>query len=504
MRSWRWRGRVSTRTYPCDLIRNNFDQRTETLMKTYEIAPPSAPDVDDLRAGGTSPVWLPGDAGYHHAVSTWNAGVQLRPAAVLSAHTAADVMAAVRWAAQRKVPVGAHATGHGAVANADGALLVNTAQLNTVEVDAQARTATVGAGTRLAALTVAAAPHGLATLQGSSGSVSVAGFVSGGGLAVLSRTYGLAADHVRSIDVVTADGVLHTVSADRKPDLFWALRGGKGNFGVITALCVSLVPLTSFYGGGIFFDGAHASAVVHAYRRWIASHTERTSSSVALLRLPPDPVLPDALRGRFVVHVRMAHLGGNGEGARLAEAIRGAAPVLVDMTGEMAAAAMDAVHQDPPGPMPTYEQGCLLDEFTPDTIEAILARAVVPDSPLILVEIRHLGGAIARRPDLPSAVPGRDAAFSLFTIAPDVPPLAQAGGPAAVAGLFAAIQPWRSPSALPNFLGRCTDPALVAAAWPAEDRARLLAIKQRWDPENLFRLGHAILAPSPGLLRPPC
>ena len=208
---------------------------------------------------------------------------------------------------------------------------------------------------------------------------------------------------------------------------------------MITAICTSLIPLTSFYGEGIFFDGTDSPAVLHAYRRWIASHTERTSSSVALLRLPPDPALPDALRGKFVVHVRMAHIGGSREGARLAAAIRGAAPVLLDTMGEMAVTAMDAVHQDPPGPMPAYEQGCLLDDLTPDTIEAILARtASVPGSPLILVEIRHLGGAIARRPDVPSAVPGRDAAFSLFAMASDVPPPAQAA-PAAVAGLMTAV-----------------------------------------------------------------
>lgn len=267
-----------------------------------------------------------------------------------------------------------------------------------------------------------------------------------------------------------------------------------GNFGVITAVCTSLIPLSSFYGGGIFFDGADSSAVLHAYRRWIASHTERTSSPVALVRLPPDPALPDTLRGKFVVHVRMAHIGDRDEAAKLSAAFRGAAPVLLDSMGEMAATAMDAVHQDPPGPMPAYEQGCLLDDFTPETIKAILAHtAAVPGSPLVLVEIRHLGGAIARRPDVPSAVPGRDAAFSLFTMAPHVPPLAQAA-PAAVAGLIAAMTPWRSASALPNFLGRCTAPEFVVASWPADDRERLLAIKQRCDPENLFRLGHAIVA----------
>jgi hypothetical protein len=461
-------------------------------VETIKMAP--KPDAGSLREVVTSPVWLPGSEDYERAVSTWNAGVKLRPAVVLGARTAADVAMAVGWAAGRRMPVGAHATGHGAVVCPGDALLISTSGLDTVEVDAAARMATAGAGTRVAALTAAAAKYGLATLQGSSGSVSVAGFVAGGGLAVLSRTYGLAADHVRSIDVVTADGILRTVDAGHDPDLFWALRGGKGNFGIITALRLSLLPLTSFYGGGIFFDGAHAPDVLHAYRRWTASHTERTSSSVALLRLPPDPALPDALRGRFAVHVRMAHVGDPGEGATLAAAIRGAAPVLLDLMGEMAPTAMDAVHQDPPGPMPTYEQGCLLDDLTPGTIEAVLARtAALPDSPLILTELRHLGGAIARRPEAAGAVPGRDAAFSLFTIAPDVPPLAQAG-PAAVAALFEAVQPWRSASALPNFLGRCTDPALVAASWPAGDRERLLAVKRRWDPANLFRLGHAITA----------
>ena len=195
-------------------------------------------------------------------------------------------------------------------------------------------------------------------MQGSSGSVSVAGFVSGGGVGVLSRTYGLAADHVLSIDVVTADGRLRTVDARHDLDLFWALRGGKGNFGVITGLRLSLIPLTAFYGGGLFFDGAHASTVLHGYRRWITSHSDRTSSSVALLRLPPDPGVPEALRGRFVVHVRMAHVGDHEEGARLAADVRRTAPVLLDLIGELTPAAMDAVHQDPPGPMPTYEQAC--------------------------------------------------------------------------------------------------------------------------------------------------
>ena len=297
--------------------------------------------------------------------------------------------------------------------------------------------------------------------------------------------------------MVTADGVLRSVDAGHEPDLFWGLRGAKGNLGIITGLTLSLIPLTRFFGGGIFFDADNAAEVLNAYRRWVDAHTESTSSSVALLRLPPDPALPDLLRGRCVVHVRLAHVGDLAEGARLAGLMRDAAPVILDLTAPMNPAQMDAVHQDPPDPMPTHEHGCLLEDMTTDVIERLLDHTTrVANSPLVLTEIRHLGGAISRPPTPPNAVPGRDAAFSLMTIAVTEPAFAQSG-PAAVADLFAAVRPWRSAAAMPNFLGRSTQPDLVAAAWPPDMRERLLLVKRRWDPDNQFRLGHALLASNP-------
>jgi FAD/FMN-containing dehydrogenase len=416
----------------------------------------------------------------------------LRPAVAVEALSARDVAATVRWGARHDLPIGAHNTGHGAVANAEGGLLVSTRGLDSIEVDAGSRVATVGAGARVGALTAAAAPYGLATVQGSTGSVGVGGFVSGGGLGVMSRTFGLAADHVLSMDVVTADGALRTVDATHDADLFWALRGGKGNFGIITSIRMSLLPLRSFYGGGIFLDGAHASAVLHAYRAWTSGHSDRTSSSVALVRLPPDPALPEVIRGRFVVHVRMAHTGDSAEGARLAADIRRAAPVLLDLVREMPAAALDAVHMDPPGPLPFFDRGGLFDRLPAEAIDSLVSTVAEPGSPLTLVDLRLMGGAIADPKGAPSAVPGRDAAFNLFTLAPDVPPFAQAA-PGAVARLFAALDPWLSDSTLPNFLGRRSDPADVLAAWPVASRERLLGVKRRWDPDNLFRLGHALI-----------
>jgi hypothetical protein len=390
-----------------------------------------------------------------------------------------------------------NATGHGAVPNADGALLINTRRLSRITIDPGHATATVGAGARMGDVTAAAARYGLAPVQGSSGSAGAAGFTLGGGLGVLSRRFGLAADRVLSIDVVTSDGRLRTVDADRHPELFWALRGGKGNFGVVTSYRTTLVRLSTFYGGGIFFDGAHAADVLHAYRHWITGLTEQTSASVALLHLPPDPAVPEPIRGRYVVHLRMAHVGDSGEGARLARGIRTAAPVLLDALGDMPTTSLDLVHQDPPAPTPAHERGSLLDQLAPDTIDAVVREASAPGSPLMLAEIRQLGGAIARPPAIPSAVPGRSAPFVLFAIALDIPPLAEAG-PRAVASLLEAVRPWRSPVNFPNFLGRSSTPAEVQAAWPDQSQARLLDVKQGWDLANMFRVGHALLAaPAP-------
>ncbi len=449
-------------------------------------------DIAALRGSLDAVVAVPGDDHYAEEVSTWNNAVSLQPAVVVGARTPKDVITEVNWATDLGLPIGVNATGHGAVANAKGALLINTRRLSAVNIDVTNATATVGAGARLQDVTAAAARYGWACVQGSTGSTGAVGFTLGGGLGVLSRTFGLAADHVLSIDVVTADGQLRTVDAVQTPDLFWALRGGRGNFGVVTSFRTALITRSSCYGGGLFFDGADAAAVLHSYRSWVADHTDDTSSSVALLRLPPDPGLPEPIRGRFVVHVRMGHLGDPAEGARVATAMRWAAPVLLDTLGEMPLSALDMIHLDPPGPMPAHERGCLLDGLSDALIDAVLRQATPPDSPLVLVEIRHLGGAVARPPASPNAVPGRTSPFLLFTITPAVPPLAEAG-PRAVQALFDAVQSWRSTTNLPNFLGRSADPDAVAAAWPPETRARLLEVKRAWDPDNLFRLGHALL-----------
>jgi FAD binding domain len=476
--------------------------RVWTHPKIWSIAvttkidlPFTAEDLARLRASCTGVVATASDDAYAAEVSTWNLAVELRPLVAIGATNTADVAHAVRWAAELGLAVGVNTTGHGAVPNADGALLINTRRMTDVRIDVTSATATVSAGARLRDVTAAAAPHGLACVQGSSGSAGAVGFTLGGGLGVMSRTFGLAADRVLSIDVVTADGRSRTVDTDHHPDLFWALRGGKGNFGVVTSYRIALERLTTFYGGGLFFDGADARAVWHGYRQWIAEHTEATSSSVALLHLPPDPHLPAPIRGRRVAHVRLAHVGDHREGARLARRMRTFAPVVLDTLGELPITALDLVHLDPPNPTPAHERGCLLDELSDDTIDAILRHVTAEDTPLVLVEVRHLGGAIARPPAIPSAVPGRAAPFLMFAIAPHVPALADIS-PRAVAGLLDAVRPWRHPETLPNFLGRSFRPDDVTAAWSPRTLDHLLDIKHGWDLVNVFRVGHALL-PAP-------
>ena len=309
--------------------------------------PFSPRQLASLRSACQGAVSVPGEDRYDLQVATWNLAVRLRPALVVGARAADDVVAAVRWAARLGLAVGVNATGHGAVPNAEGALLINTRRPSRITIDPRHATATVGAGARMGDVTAAAARYGLAPVQGSSGSAGAAGFTLGGGLGVLSRRFGLAADHVLSVNVVTSDGRLRTVDADRHPELFWALRGGKGNFGVVTSYRTALVRLAAFYGGGIFFDGAHAADVLRAYRHWITGLTEQTSTSVALLHLPPDPAVPEPIRGRYVVQLRLAHAGDSGKGARLARGIRSAAPVLLDALGDLPTTSLEP---RPPGP----------------------------------------------------------------------------------------------------------------------------------------------------------
>jgi hypothetical protein len=434
----------------------------------------------------TSPATLsPADPGYTAAVAAFNTTVTPHPALVVEARSPDDVVAAVRRAADEDLAVTVQATGHGLVDDLAGSLLVSTRHLDTVRVDPERATAVVGGGATWRQVIAAAAPHGLMPVCGSSSGVGVAGFLLGGGHGPLSREFGVGSDHLRRVRLVTADGVERDVDADRDPELFAALRGGKAGFGIVTELEVGLVPLTRLYAGGVFFPGEAAPAILPAWRDWVATLPDEASSSVALLRLPPDPSLPPPLQGRFVVHLRFTTTASAERGAELLAPVRSLAEPIADLVGEMPAAGLDAVHSDPTDPMPVWDGSALLSDLPDAALDALLAVAGPGvETPLIMAELRALGGAIDRGCGEPDSVAGRGAAFALYSLAPMFPPVAGVA-PAVAKGVVDALAPWAA-GALPNFRG-ADHGGVLGPLWDDATLARLLETARRYDPDGRFR-----------------
>ncbi|HEV7871519.1 MAG TPA: FAD-binding protein [Modestobacter sp.] len=438
----------------------------------------------------TGTVHHPGDPGYESAVTGYNLAVVHAPALVVEAHSADDVAAAVRHAVAAGLAVTVQNTGHGAHAPAGpDTLLLRTGALDGVTVDPVARTATLGAGATTAQVMAAAAQHGLAPVTGSSPTVGVVGMTTGGGMGPLGRALGFAADRALAFAVVTADGEQRHVDADREPDLFFALRGGGGGVAVVTSMTTGLVELAGFWGGAVFFPGADAAAVLHAWRTWAPTLPTEITTSIGLLRLPPLPHLPEPLRGQFLVHVRIASTGSPEDGAALLAPLLDVAPVVMNTVGPMPYAAIGAVHMDPPDPIPSAEFGCLLSDFPAEAADALLAAAGPGvQTPLLLAEIRQLGGALAAAPEVENAVSGRQASWALFVVGVLVPEIARLV-PVAARELVGGLAPWRC-GVQYNFAAGQD----LTEAWSPDTLARLQQITRDRDPNGLFRVAQSVPA----------
>ena len=454
------------------------------------LMPEAARTRSALAAEVAGPLYVPGDPELADEVSGYNLAVQHDPVVVVGAIGAEDVAAAVRFAGERDLPVSVLATGHGAVA-AKHAVLITTRRMRHVHIDPDRRLARVGAGVKWEAVIDRAAAYGLAPLVGSTPDAGIVGYTLGGGMPVLGRTFGWAADQVQSMEVVTADGQIRHVDAQHDPDLFWALRGGKGGFGVVTAMEFSLLPLTEFYGGGVYFDGGHSAAVLHTYRAWVRELPAAANSSVALLRLPDLPLVPEPLRGRLTVHLRYAYVGDAAEGARLFAPMRDAAPALIDTVEIMPHEAIGSIHNDPTEPMPAWDRGILLRDLPEEAVDVLLdAAGPQADVPLVMVEIRHLGAALMSQPVVPSSAGGRDAQFAVTVIGPLPPPLASVV-PAIGNGLLSSLTPW-SAGTHANFAGGDSATENEGLAWDPATYQRLQHIKRRYDPADVFRSGYTV------------
>ena len=362
--------------------------------------------------------------------------------------------------------------------------------LGGVEIDTGSRAARVGAGATWEPVLKATAPHGLAPLCGSAPAVGVAGYLLGGGLGPLARTYGFSADHVQAVEVVTpADGHL-TVTAESDPDLFWALRGGKGGLGVVTAVTIGLLPLAEVYGGALYFKAADVPAVLSAYAEWSPALPESTTASIALLQLPESDALPEAIRGQRVAHVRVASTDAPASAERQLAAIRAVAPPLLDTIGTLPYDRIGTIHGDPVTPMPVANGSATLATLDAEAIAALLAAAgPQTDTPLSSVEIRTLGGAVARQALVPNAVGGRCAAHLLNVYAAPDPALSDSERLAAVRPVLECVAQWRAPAELINFVGRANQADAVLRSWSPGQNDRLDTIRSGHDPAGMFPFG---------------
>jgi len=450
-----------------------------TIAQTSPAATPFA-ELDALTIGTVA---VPGDKAYDALVSPWNLAIAVRPAAVLAAFDAWDVVEAVQFAARHGVRVTPQATGHGPMAALTTELLVTTKELDEVVIHPEEGWARVGAGVKWLKVVEAAAPHGLAPLSGSITDVGIVGYTTGGGLGPMARTHGLAIDKVRAIEVVTGDGELRRVTPTDHPELFFALRGGKGMLGIVTAIEFDLVQQPRFYGGSMWFDGADAPAVIDAWRAWSAELPEEGTTSFALFQLPDMEGVPPMLAGRLTLSIRYVWTGSAEDGERWFAAMRAAGPVILDDVAEKPYAAIDSVHTDPLDPVPAHEAADVLAEFPAEAADALLAlTGPGVMSPQVLVEVRQLGGAYARPGEHPAAFASRDAAYSLLVVGiaaiPGVADHAQA--------VLDAMAPWVGGHRLPNFT---FTPEEYVDAYDEVTLARLRRARRTYDPAGVMAIG---------------
>lgn len=433
---------------------------------------------------------LPGQEGYAAGHTGFDQAVQQRPAMVLRAGTITDLIAGVKLAKADGLGVGVQATGHGLTVPADDGLLLNTGRLTSVRVDPSLRTAWLEPGVTWDTVIEAGAAYGLAPLCGAAPGVGAVSYTIGGGLGSLGRTFGYAADLVARIDLITADGELRSVTPGQHPDLFWGVRGGGGNFGVVAGLEIQLVAVSELYGGGLYFPGEAAGKVLPAFLDCLTDAPDELSLSLMVLRFPDLPALPAAIRGRHCCHVRVAYLGEREVAERHLGSLRRAADLLLDTVRLLPMREIGTIHGDPTLPHPVQSRSLVLRSIDEHLVQALLNH-VGPDVPSV-VELRHLGGALARPPAVDNCVGHRGGVLNVFTSAYPIVSQFPAAEVEQLA-LLEDLQPWSDGGALLNFLaGPHITPADVRAAFSEQDFERLRTIKAEWDPGNIFRFNQNI------------
>jgi hypothetical protein len=449
-----------------------------------------------LRAGLRGTAYSPGDEGYDEGRRGFNLNAHQRPALVVMVEGAFDVVSAVCLARQQGLGIGVMATGHGVASPCDGGILINTSRMRGVRVDPESQSARVEPGALWSDVIPKAQEHGLVGLSGSSSGVGVVGFTLGGGYGWLGRKYGFAAESVREAEVVTANGERVKASAHKNADLFWGLKGGGGNFGIVTSLEFSLYPLSTVYGGGIYYPVEKAPEVLDLYARWVSELPNEMTTSITFLNFPPLPALPEALRGNSVISVRACYCGDPPEaGEKLMCPVREelGEPVM-DGFRTMPCGEMDSISMDPTDPVGAYGHVELLGDLSPDTIATLVEVAGAnSNTPLTSLEMRELGGALARTASDLSPIGQAGSEFIMNGIGMTPTPEAAKKVQSYLAYVAESARAHETGSTYVNFLELDgATPERVKGAYSTEDWERLVSLKDRYDPQNTFRFNRNI------------
>ncbi|WP_309230878.1 FAD-binding oxidoreductase [Nocardia sp. SYP-A9097] len=437
----------------------------------------------DLRRVVRGRVLAVGEEGFEGARVPWNSAVEQRVSAVVEVADAGDVAAVVEYAAKVGVAVTAQATGHGASEAAEGTVLVKTVALDGIEVDARRRSARVGAGTQWGALSERTAPHGLVGAVGSSPVVGIAGYTLGGGIGWFARSRGFAANAVRAVECVVADGTHMLVTAETDPELFWALRGGGGDFAVVTALEFDLFEHGALYGGRMMWPADRAETVLAAYREAALEAAEGLSIWVTLMQFPPFPQVPEVLRGKAMIAVDVVAAGEVTAPLRWFEAIAG---VVMDNRRPLDATELGGICMEPTNPSPARVRGELLTDFSSHVTDVLLNVAAPQRSvsPLALVQVRHLGGALHRPPVDAGAAGGIREPYLLSMLGPVPTPEHAAVVAERQQAVVSALHSHVSGRKPLTYLDGGDS---AADAFTPDTVVRLRSIKRRYDPEGAIR-----------------
>jgi FAD/FMN-containing dehydrogenase len=438
-------------------------------------------------------VW-PDSDGYEEARKVWNGMIDRRPALIVRCQTVEDVVASVNFARANDLLLAVRGGAHNVAGNAtcDGGMVIDLSGMKDVDVDPGSRTARAQAGCTWADLDRATHAHGLATTGGLVSSTGIAGFTLGGGVGWLMRKYGLTCDNLRAAEVVAADGSIVSASTAANPELLWGLRGGGGNFGVVTAFEYDLHPVRTVLGGLVLHPASRAAEVLRFFREFVASAPDELTCLAVFLTAPPAPFVPAHLQLQPAIAIAVCYAGDPAEGERVIEPLRTFGPPAADVIGPMPYPALQSMLDDSaPAGLQNYWKSTFLAELTDAALDALLASAAATTSPLSAIHIHHIEGAVNRVAADATAFAHRNSRFVLNIVGTWPDPAESEANIRWVRSTHDAIASNTPVAPYINFMGDETTERVRAAYGPA-NYDRLVALKRKYDPRNLFRLNQNI------------